>query len=498
LLVLVKFDFERIDFTSPLVHSLKGKYLEMRSQLASYIFMEISDNLISRSRMSGHIQNLIVLGFVEEARERFLVSRSELIKEKTLKIQFYGNVFSSIALLASVTFESIEVSLDWYTESFREMTSMTTFVSWARNEVSRFCDIFSRQALRKDLAIDVLADCVMDSLEKCRGLGYSGLDLSIFLEDSLGETLKGALKARAAIHVLRVEEAISKDSFDLTIGTDRPDWPTEILPPNDNFEVTESLLRFVQSLQSYLSDILPLTQTPQLANFCVVAIYEFVNNFSDKFLRCFYEPERSYTQLCHIAANMESLALVLLPSLIDKMSASNHANLLDLQKRLTDTSEVLYSLISDRVAKSLVPPEFSDYSRNDVQPDNVSDWLRSAIPVLARLARDIPKSHKAKSVDDCVYKMLSAFHGALENKLVKFSGSSGLQRFGLDLKLLTHLTCEMLEEQTSDLYGKVFEMAINSAASGDLDAPIATNLQLDSLVTKLSEDFADISLDFTE
>ena len=493
---IVKFDFDKINFTSPLINSLKIKFMESKNQLASFLFIEISDSLINKSKMVSHIRKLIILGFIEEARERFFISRSELIKSKTLKIQYYGDVFASVALLSSITFESIESAFDWFNESFMDSKLMSTFVSWCRNEISRFCEIFSKQALRRDLSMEILAECIQDALNKCRTLGQCGLDLSIFLEDCLGETLKGALKSRASLHLLRVDEALQKDSFELTIAFDRPDWPKTLFPPNEAYKATEASLQLVQSIEAYLKDVLPLMKTPQLAGFCVEAVYDFIDSFAEKFLQTFYVTEMSNTQLCHIAGNMEVIAKVLLPNLVEKFP-TNNSTLIDLKNRLLNTSDALYTILAENIAKSLVPNDFSSYSLipNNAINSSISSWVENAIPVLSKLSRDSSESHRKTLIDLCVFKIFSITKSALNSDLIKFPNSSSVHQFALDLKFILHFTGLMTTAETKALYEEVIDMTTKGSVN-NLDRPIPTDLQMENEIIELEKSFSEFLIDF--
>lgn len=494
---LVRYDFDKIDFNSQLVNSLRTRFSDLRHQLASYLFIEISDSLISKTKMIEHIQKLIVLGFTEESRERFLISRSELIKAKTLKIQYYGNVFASVALLSSITFESIEVAFDWFNESFMDEKLMSAFVSWCRNEISRFCEIFSRQALRRDLTMNVLSECIQDALNKCRALGQCGLDLSIFLEERFGETLKQSLRSRASIYLLRVDEALEKDSFDITIGFDRPDWPKDLFPPNESFKATEASVQLVQSIETYLKEVMPLMKTPQLAGFCVAAVYDFVDSFSDKFLHSFYQPGRSNTQLCHIAANVEIISRVLLPNLVEKFP-SNDSSLKDLTNRLVSTSEALYAVLAESVAKSLVPTDFSAYSQIPNTIDSsLSAWTENSIPVLARLSRDVSDTHRIQLIDLCVFKILSIFKSALHSNLIKFPNAASLHKFNLDLNFILHFTTQLVTAETKVLKDELIYMATKSV-SNDLDRPLPSNAQIQNEIDSLEKAFSEFVIDFNK
>lgn len=480
-----------------MVNSLKTKFSDLRHQLASYLFIEISDSLISKSKMIEHVQKLIVLGFNEETRERFLISRSEMIKAKTLKIQYTGDVFASVALLSSITFESIEAAFDWFNESFMNEKLMSAFISWCRNEISRFCEIFSRQALRRDLSMDVLSECIQDALNKCRALGQCGLDLSIFLEECFGETLKNALKSRASIYLLRVDEALEIDSFDITIAFDRPDWPKDLFPPKDSFKATEACVQLVQNIEAYLKDVLPLMKTPQLAGFCVSAVYDFVDSFSDKFLHIFYQAGHSNTQLCHIAANIEIISQVLLPNLVEKFP-SNDSSLKDLKDRLISTSEAVYDVLAEIVSKSLVPNDFVSYSQISNSIDSsLSAWAENAIPVLAKLSRDCSESHRLQLIDQSVFKILSILKSALQSNLIKFPNTSSIHKFNLDIKFILHVTSQMTTVETKALYEEILDM-ITKSVSIDLDRPLPSTAQIQTEIDSLEKTFSEFSIDFNK
>lgn len=493
---IVKFDFDTIVFSSALVNTLKARFNELKNQLASFLFIEISDPLVSHSKMIDFIQKLIVLGYVEDARERFFIGRSESIKGKTLKIQYYGDVLASVSLLSSITFESIEKSFTLFHESFRDLKLMSSFVSWARNEISRFCDIFSRQALRRDLLMEVLSECVQDALNKCRNLGQCGLDLSIFLEEALGQALKESLKSRASIYLLRVDEALKKDSFEITISPDRPDWPKDLFPLKPEYKATESLVQLVQSIELFLKDVLPLMRTPQMTRFCVIAIYDFIELFSQKFLQSFYLPNRSNTHLCHIAANVEVIAKVLLPELLEKFP-SNGIILIDLKNRLQTTSEALYSILSDNLAKQLAPDEFSFYAllqNSDLEP-SVSTWIDKAIPVLAKLSLDAPDSYRELLIDQIIQKILLIFKSALNSELIKINNAASLHRLSLDFNLLLHATEEMISPEAKGLHDEIIDI-ITRGFVNDLDRPLPSNSQIKNEIDEIYKNFSEFSIDF--
>lgn len=82
----IKFELGQLDNQLPIVHQLGEKLRKLVLKAAECLYHEITDPIISREVMARFIQFLIVLGFADEARDKFLASRSEAIKDR-LKYQ---------------------------------------------------------------------------------------------------------------------------------------------------------------------------------------------------------------------------------------------------------------------------------------------------------------------------------------------------------------------------------------------------------------------------
>lgn len=79
----IKYELAQMDPRAPTLHNLQQRLTEKVSKLAGYLYHEIADLIIGKEVMSQHIQRLVVLGFPDEAREKFLAARSDFIRERT-------------------------------------------------------------------------------------------------------------------------------------------------------------------------------------------------------------------------------------------------------------------------------------------------------------------------------------------------------------------------------------------------------------------------------
>jgi len=77
----IKFELGQPDPRLPAVHQLKNRLDAHIAKLTGYLYHEITDLIISKEEMARFIQLLVLLGFADEAKEKFLAARSDFIKE---------------------------------------------------------------------------------------------------------------------------------------------------------------------------------------------------------------------------------------------------------------------------------------------------------------------------------------------------------------------------------------------------------------------------------
>lgn len=118
----IKYELAQMDPRAPSLHTLTQRLQTQVNKLSNYLYHEIADLIIGKDAMSSHIQRLVVLGFPDEAREKFLAARSDFIKERTKHLRYIGDVAKTVNDIGFATFSSIAASADWYISSFKDHT----------------------------------------------------------------------------------------------------------------------------------------------------------------------------------------------------------------------------------------------------------------------------------------------------------------------------------------------------------------------------------------
>lgn len=118
----IKYELAQMDPRSTTVCQLKTRLQTQVMKLAEFLYHEISDLIIGKDTMSQHVQRLVVLGFPDEAREKFLAARSDFIRERVKHLRFVGDVTKTVNDIGFATFSSIAASSDWYISSFKDNT----------------------------------------------------------------------------------------------------------------------------------------------------------------------------------------------------------------------------------------------------------------------------------------------------------------------------------------------------------------------------------------
>lgn len=126
----IKYELALMDSRSPSVYQLKTRLQSQVTKLADFLYHEISDLIIGKEAMSQHVQRLVVLGFPDEAREKFLAARSDFIRERVKHLRFVGDITKTVNDIGFATFSSIAASADWYISSFKDHTMTAGTDEW--------------------------------------------------------------------------------------------------------------------------------------------------------------------------------------------------------------------------------------------------------------------------------------------------------------------------------------------------------------------------------
>ncbi|CAG8556723.1 2585_t:CDS:10 [Diversispora eburnea] len=105
-----------------------------------------------------------------QARELFLVARSENIRLRTKQLKFEGDIPQYINELSLVYFTLIKNTCDWYNAAFRDMRMASGLVKWAQEEMEHYANMFRRQVYSLHVRDEIIVnECLRYSREHSQG-----------------------------------------------------------------------------------------------------------------------------------------------------------------------------------------------------------------------------------------------------------------------------------------------------------------------------------------
>ncbi|RIA91484.1 Cullin repeat-like-containing domain protein [Glomus cerebriforme] len=152
--------------------------------------LAISRDLANPDVKKSHVQKcarwLLRLGYGEQARELFLVARTENIRIRTKQLKFEGDIPQYINELSLVYFTLIKNTCDWYNSAFRDTRMASGLVKWVQEEMGHYASMFKRQVYSLHNRDDsTVQECLRYAREHCLMLREVGLDLKFSLDNLL-------------------------------------------------------------------------------------------------------------------------------------------------------------------------------------------------------------------------------------------------------------------------------------------------------------------------
>ncbi|KAF8807915.1 hypothetical protein BYT27DRAFT_7190004 [Phlegmacium glaucopus] len=210
---------------------LAGKLPSLTSQLISSLLASLS---LPSNRKSSTITLITLLNRLQAgsaARNAFLEMRTQVIRSHMRKIRFEGHIGTYVGELATVYFTGIKHTADWYLASFKENEVASSFITWTKQQILEYAEIFRKQVYFKDVDAKVVEDAIHITQSQARKLLQEyGLDFRYLFDDILIENHKGSSQAAPAFSFRdhRVSKETEKlSSPDATEQTEQP----MILPP---------------------------------------------------------------------------------------------------------------------------------------------------------------------------------------------------------------------------------------------------------------------------
>ncbi|KIR29156.1 exocyst complex component EXO84 [Cryptococcus deuterogattii 99/473] len=153
-------------------HSLLVSRLEqLVPSLVSQISHDLSSPNLRKSSSARLISLLVRLDLADHARDTFLESRRELMFKRVRSIKCDGDVSIYINELAVVIFTIIRHTSDWYMNAFKENKMASGFVTWAKQQIETFVDLFKRQVDASNISQSTVDECLHVTATQNRKVG---------------------------------------------------------------------------------------------------------------------------------------------------------------------------------------------------------------------------------------------------------------------------------------------------------------------------------------
>lgn len=161
---------------------LKFRLDSLRPPLVEKIAGDLRSSELRKGSAAELISLLIRLDRAELARDTFLAARHEHLEGLVRSIKHEGDIILYINELAIVCFTVIKHTFDWFNNAFNNPKLASGFVTWAKDQVEYFGDIFRRQVYAPTTSEGVINDCLRVTQNANRKqLREIGLDFTFLL-----------------------------------------------------------------------------------------------------------------------------------------------------------------------------------------------------------------------------------------------------------------------------------------------------------------------------
>ncbi|WWC91120.1 uncharacterized protein L201_006061 [Kwoniella dendrophila CBS 6074] len=166
---------------------LSTKLDQLRPTLINQILHDLScSQIIRKSQTSILVSFLNRLNCSDLARNTFLKSRKDLMLRRIRSIKCEGDISIYISELAVVCFTIIRHTSDWFMNAFKENRMASGFITWAKEQIETFADMFRRQVYAPNVEQTVADECIRVTASHNRKLLRDvGLDFTYLLSTLL-------------------------------------------------------------------------------------------------------------------------------------------------------------------------------------------------------------------------------------------------------------------------------------------------------------------------
>ncbi|ORX39188.1 hypothetical protein BD324DRAFT_618768 [Kockovaella imperatae] len=166
---------------------LSSRLDHLTSRLSSQMLHQLASLEIRKSGAVRLIGLLARIGSAEEAKDTFLKARHQVMMKHIRDIRSEGDISIYINELAIVCFTVIRHTGDWFMTAFHEQALASAFVTWAKEQIGTFVDLFRRQVYIPTVDAKTADECLKVTATTNRKLLRDvGLDFT-FLLAALGD-----------------------------------------------------------------------------------------------------------------------------------------------------------------------------------------------------------------------------------------------------------------------------------------------------------------------
>lgn len=179
--------------------------------LSKLIALDLASPVATKDQVQGDIDKLLRLGLGDQARDIFLSARSATIRSRLRHLKFNGDLPGYIADFSELTFRLIRNTCDWYSGSFHDTEMASGFMKWLQQEIQSFTKTLRRQVFSSKQEFNVVAECLMSTLDQIQELRDVGLDLTFLIDKTIHEDIKKAIENYSYECNEKIEYGIKSD-----------------------------------------------------------------------------------------------------------------------------------------------------------------------------------------------------------------------------------------------------------------------------------------------
>ncbi|WVF65465.1 hypothetical protein IAT40_000193 [Kwoniella sp. CBS 6097] len=165
---------------------LTARLDQLTPSLISQLTHDLSSPFIRKNSAAKLVVFLTRLDSAELARDIFLKARTEVTLKRVRSIKCEGDISIYVSELAIVCFTVVRHTSDWYMSAFKGNRMASGFVTWAKEQIETFADMFRRQVYAPNIEQGVADECIRVTASHNRKLLRDvGLDFTYLLSTLL-------------------------------------------------------------------------------------------------------------------------------------------------------------------------------------------------------------------------------------------------------------------------------------------------------------------------